>query len=128
MSTSWDCSFSPCKIENQSQIQHTEIITNNFNMAYPYYMSEDFFLVAPPMAIKIEREAANEKSTTVKLVARLKNLLKNKNKTMARTIKRRSMNMSYKTRQYVHRSIEELSYKLQRFKIKTIKVKKGSET
>lgn len=79
------------------------------------------------MAIKIEREAANEKSTNVKLVARLKNLLKNKNKTMARTIKR-SMNMSYKTRQYVHRSIEELSYKLQRFKIKTIKVKKESET
>lgn len=88
-------------------------------------MPEDFFLVTPPMAIEVkEEELVEEESATVQLVARLRKLLKNKNRA---TTKGKSLNISCNIRQRVHRPLEELTHKLQRFKIKTIKVKKDSK-
>ncbi|OAY42857.1 hypothetical protein MANES_08G021701v8 [Manihot esculenta] len=128
MSTGLGCSFSLCEPKTQTQIHFSRqdsIIIHNYNVGFPYYMPEDFFLVTPPMAIEVkEEELVEEESATVQLVARLRKLLKNKNRA---TTKGKSLNISCNIRQRVHRPLEELTHKLQRFKIKTIKVKKDSK-
>ncbi|KDP42688.1 hypothetical protein JCGZ_23628 [Jatropha curcas] len=96
-------------------------------MSYPYYMPENSFLVAPPMAILVEKNEEEIRYSKFELTAPV-NLIKDKEKILKKKQKSRKqirgLNVSYSTRQRgrLHGPVEELRHKIQRFKIKTIQV------